>query len=146
MTLPKACIDIGKSERIAGVSQFICCYQQSKNTCILCHWTYNVRTINQLETLANSQYRLEEENRLFTARIMICKVKIYHNNAPFVISEKYPPVLNAPGIKQVDLKRNTPFTLSLSGVLDEGPTNPPTPKFAWVTPAQYTLAKLHLLG
>ncbi len=59
--------------------------------------------------------------KLFTARIMICKVKIYQNNAPFVISGKYPRVLNTPGIKQEDLKRNTPFTLSLSGVLDEGP-------------------------
>ncbi len=36
-----------------------------------------------------------------------------------MISGKYPRVLNTPGIKQEDLKRNTPFTLSLSGVLDE---------------------------
>ena len=51
---------------------------------------------------------------------MICKVKIDHNNAPFVIGGKQPRVLNTIGIKQEDLRRNMPFTLSFSRVLDEG--------------------------
>ena len=48
---------------------------------------------------------IQTNNTLFTARIMICKVKIYHNNAPFVIGGKYPRVLNTPGTQNNDETR-----------------------------------------
>ncbi len=62
LTLPKAWIDIGKSERTAGVS-----YVAISGVKILASFVIEPMTYEQLTSLkssANLQYRLEEENRL----------------------------------------------------------------------------------
>ena len=62
LTLPKAWIDIGKSERTAGVSYVAISRVKSLASCVIEPMTYE-RLIS-LKSSANLQYRLEEENRL----------------------------------------------------------------------------------
>ena len=62
LTLPKAWIDIGKSERTAGVSYVAISRVKSLSSCVIEPMTYEQLT--SLKSSANLQYRLEEENRL----------------------------------------------------------------------------------
>jgi ATP-dependent DNA helicase PIF1 len=62
LTLPKAWIDIGKSERTAGVSYVGISRVRSLALCVIEPMTYEWLT--GLKLSANLQYRLEEENRL----------------------------------------------------------------------------------
>ena len=62
LTLPKAWIDIGKSERTAGVSYGAISRVKSLVSCIIEPMTYE--RLTSLKSSANLQYRLEEENRL----------------------------------------------------------------------------------
>ena len=59
LTLPKAWVDIGKSERTAGVSYVAINRVKSLASCVIEPMTYE-----GLKSSANLQYRLEEENRL----------------------------------------------------------------------------------
>ena len=60
--LPKAWIDIGKSEKTAGVSYVAISRVKSLTSCIIEPMTYE--RLTSLKSLGNLQYRLEEENRL----------------------------------------------------------------------------------
>ena len=62
LTLPKAWIDIGKSERTTGVSYVAISRVKSLASCVMESMTYEQLT--SLKSSANLQYRLEEENRL----------------------------------------------------------------------------------
>ena len=62
LTLPKAWIDIGKSERTAGVSYVAISRVKTLASCVIEPMTYELLT--SLKSSANLQYRLEEENRL----------------------------------------------------------------------------------
>ena len=62
LTLPKAWIDIGKSERTAGVSYVAISRVKSLASCVIEPMTYE--RLTGLKSSANLQYRLEEENRL----------------------------------------------------------------------------------
>ncbi|CAB3979507.1 ATP-dependent DNA helicase PIF1 [Paramuricea clavata] len=62
LTLPKAWIDIGKSERTAGVSYVAISRVKSLASCVIEPMTYE--RLTRLKSSANLQYRLEEENRL----------------------------------------------------------------------------------
>ena len=62
LTLPKAWIDIGKSERTAGVSYVAISRVKSLASCVIEPMTYE--RLTSLKSSANLQYRLEEENRL----------------------------------------------------------------------------------
>ena len=62
LTLPKAWIDIGKSERPAGVSYVAISQVKSLASCVIEPMTYERLTC--LKSSANLQCRLEEENRL----------------------------------------------------------------------------------
>ena len=62
LTLPKAWIDIGKSERTAGISYVAISRVKSLASCIIEPMTFE--RLTSLKSLANLQYRLEEENRL----------------------------------------------------------------------------------
>ena len=62
LTLPKVWIDIGKSERTAGVSYVAISRVKSLASCVIEPMTYERLTC--LKSSANLQYRLEEENRL----------------------------------------------------------------------------------
>ncbi|CAB4011401.1 ATP-dependent DNA helicase PIF1 [Paramuricea clavata] len=62
LTLPKAWIDIGKSERTAGVSYVGISRVKSLASCVVEPMTYE--RLTSLKSSANLQYRLEEENRL----------------------------------------------------------------------------------
>ena len=62
LTLPKAWIDIGKSERTAGVSYVAISRVKSLASCVIQPMTYE--RLTSLKSSANLQYRLEEENRL----------------------------------------------------------------------------------
>ena len=62
LTLPKAWIDIGKSERTAGVSYVAISRVKSLASCVIEPMTYERLTC--LKSSANLQYRLEEESRL----------------------------------------------------------------------------------
>ena len=62
LTLPKAWIDIGKSERTAGVSYVAISRVKSLSSCIIEPMTYE--RLTSLKLSPNLQYRLEEENRL----------------------------------------------------------------------------------
>jgi ATP-dependent exoDNAse (exonuclease V) alpha subunit len=62
LTLPKAWIDIGKSERTAGVSYVAISRVKSLTSCVIEPMTYE--RLTSLRSSANLQYRLEEENRL----------------------------------------------------------------------------------
>ena len=61
LTLPKAWIDIGKSERTAGVSYVAISRVKSLASCVIEPMTYE--RLTSLKSSANLQYRLEEENR-----------------------------------------------------------------------------------
>ena len=61
LTLPKAWIDIGKSERTAGVSYVAISRVKSLASCVIEPMTYE--RLTSLKS-ANLQYKLEEENRL----------------------------------------------------------------------------------
>ena len=61
LTLPKAWIDIGKSERTAGVSYVAISRVKSLASCVIEPMIYEGLTI--LKSSANLQYWLEEENR-----------------------------------------------------------------------------------
>ena len=62
LTLPKAWIDIGKSERTAGVSYVAISRVKSLASCVIEPMTYE-RLIS-LKSSTNLQYRFEEEKRL----------------------------------------------------------------------------------
>ena len=62
LTLPKAWIGIGKSERTAGVSYVAISRVKSLASCVIEPMTYERLTC--LKSSANLQYRLEEESRL----------------------------------------------------------------------------------
>ncbi|XP_028419150.1 ATP-dependent DNA helicase PIF6-like [Dendronephthya gigantea] len=62
LTLPKAWIDIGKSERTAGVSYVAISRVRSLSSCVIEPMTYE--RLTSLKSSANLQFRLEEENRL----------------------------------------------------------------------------------
>ena len=62
LTLLKAWIDIGKSERTAGVSYVAISRVKSLASCVIEPMTYE--RLTSLKSSANLQYRLEEENRL----------------------------------------------------------------------------------
>ena len=62
LTLPKAWIDIGKSERTAGVSYVAISRVKSLASCAIVPMTYE--RLTSLKSSANLQYRLEDENRL----------------------------------------------------------------------------------
>ena len=62
LTLPKAWIDIGKSERTAGISYVAINRVKSLASCIIEPMTFE--RLTSLKSSANLQYRLEEENRL----------------------------------------------------------------------------------
>ena len=62
LTLPKAWIDIGKSERTAGVSYVAISRVKTLASCVIELMTYE--RLTSLKSSANLQYRLEEENRL----------------------------------------------------------------------------------
>ncbi len=62
LTLPKAWIDIGKSERTAGVSYVAISRVKTLASCVIKPMTYE--RLTSLKSSANLQYRLEEENRL----------------------------------------------------------------------------------
>ncbi|XP_028412530.1 ATP-dependent DNA helicase PIF6-like [Dendronephthya gigantea] len=62
LTLPKAWIDIGKSERTAGVSYLAISRVKSLSSCVIDPMTYE--RLTSLKSSANLQYRLEEENHL----------------------------------------------------------------------------------
>ena len=62
LTLPKAWIDIGKSERTAGVSYVAISRVKTLTSCVIEPMTY--KRITSLKSSSNLQYRLEEENRL----------------------------------------------------------------------------------
>ncbi|XP_028409244.1 ATP-dependent DNA helicase PIF6-like [Dendronephthya gigantea] len=62
LTLPKAWIDIGKTERTAGVSYVAISRVKLLSSCVIEPMTYE--RLTSLKSSANLQYRLEEENRL----------------------------------------------------------------------------------
>ena len=62
LTLPKAWMDIGKSERIAGVSYVAISRVKTLTSCVIETMTY--KRIMSLKSSANLQFRLQEENRL----------------------------------------------------------------------------------
>ena len=62
LTLPKAWIDIGKSDRTARVSYVAIGRVKTLASCVIEPMTYEQLT--SLKLSANLQYRLEEENRL----------------------------------------------------------------------------------
>ncbi len=62
LTLPKAWIDIGKSERTAGVSYVAISRVKTLASCVIEPMTYE--RLTSLKSSANLQYRLEEESRL----------------------------------------------------------------------------------
>ena len=62
LTLPKAWIDIGKSERTAGVSYVAISRVKTLASCVIEPMTYE--RLTSLKSSANLQYRLAEENRL----------------------------------------------------------------------------------
>ena len=62
LTLPKAWIDIGKSEKTAGISYVAISRVKSLTSCIIEPMTYE--RLTSLKSSANLQYRLEEESRL----------------------------------------------------------------------------------
>ncbi len=62
LTLPKAWIDIGKSERTAGVSYVAISRVKTLASCVIEPMTYE--RLTSLKSSANLQYRPEEENRL----------------------------------------------------------------------------------
>ncbi|CAB3991986.1 ATP-dependent DNA helicase PIF1 [Paramuricea clavata] len=62
LTLPKAWIDVGKSERTAGVSYVAISRVKSLASCVIEPMTYE--RLTSLKSSANLQYRLAEETRL----------------------------------------------------------------------------------
>ncbi len=62
LTLPKAWIDIGKSERTAGVSYVAISRVKTLASCVIEPMTSE--RLTSLKSSANLQYRLEEEGRL----------------------------------------------------------------------------------
>ena len=62
LTLPKAWIDIAKSEKTAGVSYVAISRIKLLTSCVNEPMTYE--RLTSLKSSANLQYRLEEENRL----------------------------------------------------------------------------------
>ena len=62
LTLPKAWIDIGKSERTAGVSYVAIGRVKTLSSCVIEPMTY--QRLTSLKSSANLKYRLEEEHRL----------------------------------------------------------------------------------
>ena len=62
LTLPKAWIDIGKSERTAGVSYVAISRTKTLSSCVIEPMTYE--RLTRLKSSANLQFRLDEENRL----------------------------------------------------------------------------------
>jgi ATP-dependent DNA helicase PIF1 len=62
LTLPKAWIDIGKSERTAGVSYVAISRAKTLSSCVIEPMTYE--RLTSLKSSASLQFRLEEENRL----------------------------------------------------------------------------------
>ena len=62
LTLPKAWIDIGKSERTAGVSYVAISRVKTLSSCIIEPMTY--QRLTSLKSSVNLQFRLQEEDRL----------------------------------------------------------------------------------
>lgn len=62
MTLPKAWIDIGKSERTAGVSYVALSRAKALSSCVIEPMTYE--RLKSLKSSSIFQYRLDEEKRL----------------------------------------------------------------------------------
>ena len=70
LTLPKAWIDIGKTERTPGVSYVAISRVKALDSCVIepmtCQW------LTGLKSSANLQYRLQEENRLYELAHATC--------------------------------------------------------------------------
>lgn len=62
LTLPKAWIDIGKSERTSGVSYFAISRVKTLSSCVIEPMTFE--RLTSIKSSANFQYRLAEEQRL----------------------------------------------------------------------------------
>ena len=62
LTLPKAWIDIGKTERTPGVSYVAISRVKALDSCVIEPMTY--QRLTGLKSSASLQYRLQEENRL----------------------------------------------------------------------------------
>ena len=62
LTLPKAWIDISKSEKTAGISYVAISRVKSLASCVIQPMSY--QRLTSLKSSANLQYKLEEENRL----------------------------------------------------------------------------------
>jgi ATP-dependent exoDNAse (exonuclease V) alpha subunit len=62
LTLPKVWIDIGKSEKTAGVSYVAISRAKTLASCVIEPMSFE--RLTSLKSSANLQYRLEEENRL----------------------------------------------------------------------------------
>ena len=60
--MPKVWINIGKSERIAGVSYVAISGAKTLASCVIEPMTYE--RLTSLKSSANLQHRLDEENRL----------------------------------------------------------------------------------
>jgi ATP-dependent DNA helicase PIF1 len=77
LTLSKAWIDIGKSERSAGVSYVAISRVKALSSCVIEPMSYERFT--SLKSSANLQFRLEEENRLDSlAQSTIHTVRLAH--------------------------------------------------------------------
>ena len=72
LTLPKAWIDIGKFERIAGVSYVAISRAKTLPSCVIEPMTYE--RLTSLKSLANLQFRLQEENKLDHLAHITCTV------------------------------------------------------------------------
>ena len=87
ITLPKAWIDIVKSERTAGVSYVAISRVKSLASCVIEPMTYE--RLTGLKSSANLLYRLDEENRLdqlAQATSSVCSLTIYFlNNSIYYI-------------------------------------------------------------
>ena len=62
MTLPKAWIDIGQTERTAGISYVAISRVRTLSTCIIEPMTFE--RLTSLKKSTNLKFRLEEESRL----------------------------------------------------------------------------------
>ena len=71
LTLQKAWIDIGKSERTAGVSYVAISRAKTLSPCVIEPMTYE--RLTSLKSSANLQFRLEEENRLDRLAQITCR-------------------------------------------------------------------------
>ena len=78
MTLPKVWIDIGKTERTAGVSYVAISRAKTLASCVIEPMTFE--RLTSLKSSSNLHYRLEEENRLDQLAQATCSALITTNN------------------------------------------------------------------